>query len=107
MIMGFATPTSALGPMPRALGVFLVVGLTLTSAVSVQDVSAVRQQPPQTTPPPSVERLGKDLFRIGKTRVNTATREVTVTGTVNPVTTLEFLANPPRGLKAYESALTL
>jgi hypothetical protein len=54
-----------------------------------------------------VERLGKDLFRLGNVRVNTATREVTVTGTVNPVTVLEFLANPPRGLKAYESALTL
>lgn len=54
-----------------------------------------------------VERLGKDLFRLGRTRVNTATREVIVTGTVNPVTVLEFLANPPRGLKAYESALTL
>jgi len=94
--------------MPRSLGLLAIVALALASVTSVQDVSAVRQQPPQTaSTPPAVERLGKDLFRIGKTRVNTATREVTVAGTVNPVTTLEFLANPPRGMKAYESALTL
>lgn len=63
-------------------------------------------QPPAATRP-AVERLGKDLLRIGRVQVNTATREVSVPGTVNPVSTLEFLANTPRGLKAYESALTL
>jgi len=67
---------------------------------------------PQSAPAPqaapvAVERLGKDLFRLGQVRVNTATREVTVPGSINPVSTLEFLANTPRGLKAYESALTL
>jgi len=60
---------------------------------------------PVTTPP--VERLGKDLVRVGNVRVNTALRELSVPGTVNGVKTLEFLANTPNGLKAYESALTL
>src|SRR5437762_228005 len=63
--------------------------------------------PASAPPPPVVERLGKDLFRLGQVRVNAATREVTVPGTINPVSTLEFLANTPGGMKAYESALTL
>lgn len=98
MIMGFR-------------GALAVLMATLVTWAFVRDISAVpgqpQQPPPQTGAPPAVERLGKDLFRIGRTRVNTATREVSVVGTINPVSVLEFLANPPRGLKAYESALTL
>jgi len=63
--------------------------------------------PAAAGPAPAIERLGKDLFRLGRVRVNAATREVTVPGTINPVSTLEFLANTPGGMKAYESALTL
>lgn len=89
----------------------VAAGLALAAVRFNPDVSAVRrsQAPPVAgqAQNQAVERLGKDLYRIGRTRVNTATREVTVTGTINPVTVLEFLANPPRGLKAYESALTL
>ncbi len=65
------------------------------------------QQPPPAGSGQAVERLGPDLLRVGRAQVNTATREVTVSGTINRVTTLEFLANTPNGLKAYESALTL
>lgn len=75
----------------------------LSAAGNLQAPPAAASQPPN----PVVERIGKDLLRVGRTRVNTATREVSVTGTVNPVSVLEFLANPLRGLKAYESALTL
>ena len=58
-------------------------------------------------PPPPVERLGTNRFRIGQVTVNSATREVSVAGTVNDVGTLEFVANTKGGMKAYESALTL
>src|SRR3989338_9272284 len=40
-------------------------------------------------------------------RVDTAKREVTIPGSLNPVTTLEFVANTKFGYKAYESAITL
>ena len=92
-----------------AVGVGLLALFVASSSGTTAGLSARGQAPlsPASPAPPAVERLGKDLFRFGRMRVNTATREVTVPGTVNPVTTLEFLANPPRGLKAYESALTL
>jgi hypothetical protein len=61
-------------------------------------------QPPKAS---SVEKLGDNLFRVGNIRVNTAKRELTISGRVNPVTTLEFIANPTDGIKAYESAVTL
>ena len=63
----------------------------------------------QTAPPAAVaaERLGPSLYRLGRIRVDTAKREITVPGTVNEATILEFVANTVGGLKAYESALTL
>jgi len=63
-------------------------------------------QPPASAPP-KAEKLGPNLFRIGQARVNTTTREVSVPGTMNTVTVLEFAANSKGGMKAYESALTL
>ena len=90
---------------PRAFSRLAAFGLALAAMALVGGSSAADQQP--SSAGPAVERLGKDLFRLGRVRVNTATREVSVSGTINPVTVLEFLANPPKGLKAYESALTL
>ena len=72
------------------------------------------QTPPKTTlreevPPPSapspVERLGPDRFRIGSINIDTTKKEVSVSGVINEVTTLEFLANTKGGFKAYESAI--
>ncbi len=64
---------------------------------------------PETIPttPPAVAKLGPGLYRIGEITVDTAKREASVAGKVNPVETLEFVANTRDGLKAYESALTL
>jgi hypothetical protein len=107
MIIGFQPPAPRRRATRGALAILALASLLLASGAFVRTVSAVRDQPPPAPVAPVVERLGKDLFRLGKTRVNTATREVSVTGTINPVSVLEFLANPPRGLKAYESALTL
>jgi hypothetical protein len=61
----------------------------------------------QGAPSAAVEKLGEHLFRLGQIRVDSASREIAVPGTVNPVTVLEFVANTRAGLKAYESALTL
>jgi hypothetical protein len=64
-------------------------------------------QPPGAGTPP-IERLGTNLFRVGTIRVDTARREIAVSGKINgDVTTLEFIANTRNGLKAYETAITL
>ncbi len=54
-----------------------------------------------------VEKLGEHTYRVGALRVDTATREVTVPGSLNEITTVEFVANAKDGAKAYESAVTL
>lgn len=57
---------------------------------------------------PRIERTGPTTLRIGNITIDRAAREIRVTGTVNAkVQQLEFVANTPNGLKAYESALTL
>jgi len=56
----------------------------------------------------AVERVGSGLYRLGKVRVDTTNREVSVPGRINAnVTTLEFVANTLNGWRAYESAVTL
>ncbi len=65
---------------------------------------------PLGTPPTKaepVEALGEGLFRVGNIRVNTVTRELSVAGTVNDATVLEFVANTKGGWKSYESAIEL
>jgi hypothetical protein len=61
-------------------------------------------QPPPTEAEP-VEKLGKGLFRLGNVRVDTNRKEVSVPGTINDVSALEFLANTKGGFKNYESAI--
>jgi len=56
---------------------------------------------------PAVEKLGDGLFRIGDIKIDTKKGEVSVPGTVNSATTLEWVANTRDGAKAYESAFTL
>ena len=79
----------------------LIVCLLAASAAVAQ------AQPPPPKPAPAVEKLGKDLYRIGAIRINTAQRELTVSGRVNETFVLEFVANALDGQKAYESAITL
>src|SRR5262245_11246073 len=59
------------------------------------------------TTPASVAKLGPGLFRIGEIKVDTTKCEASVSGKVNAVEILEFVANTQGGLKAYESALTI
>jgi hypothetical protein len=83
-----------------------LVGTFLLVFVCDRDVQA--QAPPgQPAPPPPVQKLGDNLYRIGMLRVDTAKREVSAPGIINDVMTLEFAANTRGGLKAYESAVTV
>ncbi len=66
-------------------------------------------EPQDPAPPPAtprIEKLGPNRLRIGRVQVDVATREVAVTGHVNDVQFLEWVANTTNGLKAYESAIT-
>lgn len=67
--------------------------------------AAAAQAPAQKEP--AIEKLGASTFRIGRMIVDTAKREVSVPGTVNAPSTLEFVANTPDGMRAYETAFTL
>lgn len=56
--------------------------------------------------PAAVERIGPNLLRLGAVRVDTAAREVSVSGHINDVPLLEWVANTQNGFKAYESAIS-
>ena len=110
-------------PMRKSGQFWLVLAFCIAArAVSGQSIQAL--PPPRPLPPPlrapsplrpspggppiaAVERLGPNLYAIGRLRVDAANREVSVSGRSNDVTTLEFVANSMDGHKAYESALTL
>jgi hypothetical protein len=84
---------------------FRFAALALAVIATQPDSTLLAQQPPRPSEP--IQKIGDNLYRLGRLRVDTAKNEVTITGKVNPVSTLEFVANTPRGLKAYESAITL
>ncbi|HUK37132.1 MAG TPA: YdjY domain-containing protein [Vicinamibacterales bacterium] len=82
--------------------------------ISVIPTGLAGQAPPNVqnrnaiTKPAPVEKLSPTQYRLGNVRVDTATREVSVSGKVNPdVHTLEFVANTQDGWRAYESAVSL
>ena len=62
---------------------------------------------PDAPKPAAITKLSATTFRIGEMTIDTAAGTLSVPGTVNEVTTLEFVANTLNGPKAYESALTL
>ena len=73
----------------------------------ILNAAAWGQQPPPSAARGQVEKLGDHTYRVGTARIDTARREVTVPGTLNEITTVEFVANARDGAKAYESAITL
>jgi hypothetical protein len=84
----------------------------LAASVVATEQPGIAPQPPQMRspqPPPlgpdPVERLGKGLYRVGTVHVDTNRKEVSVAGTINDVSVLEFLANTKGGFKSYESAI--
>jgi hypothetical protein len=92
--------------MFRRTTAFLTIGLAIFAIRP--GLRAQLSGPAPTPTPPRVEKIGENLFRVDRIRVDTANRQMSVPGTINShVTTLEFVANMRGGLKAYESALTL
>ena len=84
---------------PRYLG----VGCALT--ILVGTLAASSQEEPKL--PPEAEKIGEDLYRIGKVKADLKAKTVTCTGTVNMHKGLiEYLAVAPEG-KRHESLLTL
>src|SRR5437879_2715111 len=79
--------------------VFLVLLMIALRAATAQAQPATRR--------PTIEKTGDHQFRLAQIRIDTAKREVAVTGHINDVTLLEFVANTMGGFKAYESAMTL
>ncbi len=91
--------------------ILALIGLLVVAPVAFsQQAPLVQPMPvplPPSTKPAAVERLSATMYRVGQMRVDTAKREVTTPGTLNEVTTLEFVANTKGGYKAYETAVTL
>ena len=87
-----------------------LVGLVALAIVMAAQGSAAQglQDAPPGAKPAAIEKLGPTQYRLGQVHVDTASREVSVTGKVNPeVQALEFVANTRDGWRAYESALSL
>jgi hypothetical protein len=85
---------------------FLAAAALLLAATTAIAQSAPTPQKPAPTKP-LVEKTGPNTFVVSGLRVDTARREVVADGTINDVTVLEFVANTRKGMKAYESALTI
>jgi hypothetical protein len=100
----FGVAAAAGGPAAAAAG--------QTRPPSVEVPSQPIPPPPRAygaTPPPTktspIEKLGEDRIRIGNVHVDLAKKEVTVSGVVNDVPVIEFIANTKGGFKSYESVV--
>ena len=88
----------------------LSLGVTVfvVAAVVVADAQSPFPAAPSPKPSqPAIEKLADGAVRLGPIRVDTAKRELSVAGSINDVTILEFVANTKNGQKAYESAITI
>lgn len=75
------------------------------AALLILGLPALSQGPPKT--PPEAEKIGEDLYRVGKMTVDLKARTATCTGKVNMQKgMIEYLAVAPQG-KMHESLLTL
>lgn len=103
----YASITRVAG-IPRLAALVLLVAAPAVPVFGQQVVvpSPTARPRPETTAAP-VERVGPTQVRVGSIQVDTAKKELTVPGTVNDVTVLEFLASTKLGNKGYESALEL
>ena len=93
-----------------ALALAMLTCAVAASATAQQQPKLPPEMPrPRTEPLPAspVEKINATTYRIGEMRLDTKRKTLTVPGTVNDVTIVEFVANTLGGFKAYESALTL
>ena len=79
----------------------------LTGALILAGGAAALAQVPLPLPPGLLQKISDHEYRIGRMRIDTAKRAITIDGHVNDAHVLEFVACTPGGFKAYESALTL
>lgn len=86
------------------MAALLVVGICARPCTA-QESPARPVDPARPAAP--IERLAADRLRVGHILIDTSKKEIVVPGTVNEALTLEFVANPKGGFKAYESALEL
>ena len=83
-------------------------GATLAAQQVSPELKTPRSPYMGPTPAPSpVERISRDVVRIGTILVDTSKKELTVGGVMNDASVLEFLANTKGGWKAYESAFEM
>lgn len=82
-----------------------MVGLVV--AISVLGLCQGVKPGPPPNPAAAIEKIGEHRYRLDAIEIDTLQRTLTINGRSNDVTTLEFIANTPGGMKAYESALTL
>lgn len=85
----------------------LVLVLGLAASAEAQPAKPPSPIHPDAPKPAAIVKLSPTTFRIGEMTIDTAARTLSITGTVNEASTLEFVANTLNGAKAYESALTL
>jgi hypothetical protein len=96
--------------MIRAAGVVLAIGLTASLLAAQPSPGPIGQRPDPraTVPPPKVEELGHQRYRVGQIVVDKKAEQFTVPGTIlrrDPP--LEFLAVRKGGYKSYESLIEL
>jgi hypothetical protein len=84
-----------------------VLTLCVAAAGEAQQSKPPSPIHPDTPKPSVITKLTATTFRIGEMTIDTAAKTLSIAGTVNEASTLEFLANTVNGAKAYESALTL
>lgn len=84
-----------------------VLALIAGASLAPFDIARAQLPPPPTPKALPVERLGSDLLRVGNIRVDTAKKEMSVSGVVTDAHVLEFIAATKGGRKAYESAFEL
>lgn len=101
-----AMPASDRLRVQRLAAAALSMGVLTASLLAQQGATRSPFVGPAPAPSPA-ERIGPNLVRIGNVLADTAKKELSVSGFVNEVGTLEFLANTKGGWKAYESALEL
>ena len=94
-------------PYPSALALVALSLCAIPAAAQQQPGKPPSPVHPDTPKPAAITKLSATTFRIGEMTIDTAAKTLSIAGTVNDASTLEFLANTMKGAKAYESALTL
>ena len=83
------------------------VALVCSSTVAAQQPATPSPIHPNTPKPAAITKLSATTYRMGEITIDTAARTLSVPGVINDAATLEFVATTEKGMKAYESAMSL